>query len=289
MEFVNSKSNVSALAGRFAPPEHLMPLGDLSLESYYRLRPDSGVVYLKTCTGEGGGVGVVRARSVSEFADAIKKLQVQGASSDSIILQPEIRGRNFRFQVLLDPVRPDATIPVVSLTEQIVAEDGIRYTGSKPIPVVEKNLKNIRGAIIQFVSGIRERFPNAVGFAACDFFLAEDGRIVLFDPALRPTGNTAAFMLRLDLAARGVDAVVSDYHRIHLKSPMLPFSEVEKTLGSLADLSRIFKEGRGILPWGYNHYQGEGTFMVIGKSDKEVRAIWDSARTALTRKFSAEE
>ncbi len=280
MEFVNNKSNVARLAGSYAPPERITTLRDLSVELYQELKPSSGIVYIKTCTGEGGGMGVLRIESAEHMSQTIKEMRSQYSPDEELIVQPEIKGRNFRFQIFLDPHRPD-TIPVVSLTEQVVADDGIRYTGSRPIPVNEQNLAVIGDAIVEFAHNIRTLFPSAVGFASCDFFRTVDHQTILFDPALRPTGNTAAFMIRLDFEERGINAVVSDYQRIKLNAPNMPFSEVEQALGHLMDARRFYKEGVGIIPWGYNQYQGEGTFMVAGNDEEHVQLLWKTAQELL--------
>lgn len=280
MEFVNNKSNVAQLAGPYAPPEKITSLGQLSVATYEEMKPTSGVVYIKTCTGEGGGLGVLRVESAAQMSDVIEQMRAQHSSDEAIIIQPEIKGRNFRFQIFLDPKCTDK-VSVVSLTEQIVAEDGIRYTGSRPIPVNGANLAIIGDAIVEFAINIRKLFPSAIGFASCDFFRTEDHKTILFDPALRPTGNTAAFMIRLDLEERGVEAVVSDYRRIKLNAPNMPFSEVEKALDSLIDARKLYSQGIGVIPWGYNQYQGEGTFMVAGKDAEHVELLWKMAQELL--------
>lgn len=280
MDFVNTKSNVRHLAGRYAPPEHILRISEYDPILYSQLAPSSGVVYLKTCTGEGGGVGVIRAGSQAELDSGIQRVKSSAQGDPHIIIQPEIKARNYRFQVFLDPKNTES-IPVVSLTEQIVATDGIRYTGSKPIPLTSANLEPVGGAIVEFVTQIRNRFPEAIGFASCDFFHTDDGRIILFDPALRPTGNTASFMLRLELASRGLVCEVTDYRRIQLDKPGLPFEVLARALGNEMNPQEVLKTGRGILPWGYNQYQGEGVFMVVGRDSIEIEALWDYARITM--------
>jgi hypothetical protein len=44
---------------------------------------------------------------------------------------------------------------------------------------------------------------------------------------------------------------------------------------------RFYKEGVGIIPWGYNQYQGEGTFMVAGKDEEHVQLLWKTAQELL--------
>ena len=285
MEFVNKKSNVAVLAGAYAPPEEIVSVGNLSADLYERMKPSSGVIYLKTCTGEGGGIGVIRVTSREDMAATIAKLQGTYSADESIIVQPEIKGRNFRFQIFLNPKNLES-VPVVSLTEQIVADDGIQYTGSLPIPVTPENLAVIGDAIVEFANNIRLRYPDAVGFASCDFFRTEDHKTILFDPALRPTGNTASFMLRLDLQERGVPSIVADYKRIKLNAPNLPFSEVERVLGPVIDAQAVLKSGVGVLPWGYNQYQGEGTFMVLGRDQTQVDLLWAGVQAALRENLS---
>lgn len=284
MEFVNKKSNVAILAGPYAPPEEIISVESLSRDIYDRMKPSSGILYLKTCTGEGAGIGVIRVTSAQEMDATIAKLQATRPSDESIIVQPEIKGKNFRFQIFLNPNKLDS-VPVVSLTEQIVADDGIQYTGSRPIPITSANLAIIGDAIVEFAQNIRSRFPNAVGFASCDFFRTESGKTVLFDPALRPTGNTASFMIRLNLAERGVAAIVTDYKRIKLNAPGLPFSELERVLGPLVDAQAVLKSGVGVLPWGYNQYQGEGTFMIVGRDQVQVDLLWEGVQATLRRNF----
>ena len=285
MEFVNKKSNVAILAGSYAPPEAIISVGDLSVESYERMKPSSGVVYLKTCTGEGGGIGVIRVTSAAAMVATVERLKASYPADESIIVQPEIKGRNFRFQIFLNPKNLES-VPVVSLTEQIVADDGIQYTGSRPIAVTPENLAVIGDAIVEFANNIRLRYPDAVGFASCDFFRTEDHKTILFDPALRPTGNTASFMLRLDLQERGVPSIVADYKRIKLNAPNLPFSEVERVLGTLIDAQAVLKSGVGVLPWGYNQYQGEGTFMILGRDQTQVDLLWAGVQEVLRDNFA---
>lgn len=284
MEFVNKKSNVAILAGPYAPPEEIVSVANLTADIYERMKPSSGVIYLKTCTGEGGGIGVIRVTSAEEMTTTVAKLQATYPAEESIIVQPEIRGKNFRFQIFLNPHKHDS-VPVVSLTEQIVADDGIQYTGSRPISVTPANLAVVGDAIVEFAQNIRCRFPDAVGFASCDFFRTEDGKTILFDPALRPTGNTASFMIRLDLQERGVPSIVADYKRIKLKVPNLPFSEIERALGTVMDAQAVLKSGVGVLPWGYNQYQGEGTFMILGRDQTQVDLLWAGIQETLRESF----
>jgi hypothetical protein len=284
MDFVNSKANVKYLAGRFAPPEQILPASEVTADLFNALKPDSGVMYLKTCTGEGGGMGVTRVANVEQLDAAIKQIIELASPQEPVILQPEITGKNFRFQIFLDPCKPEVT-PVVSLTEQIVADDGIRYHGSIPYELTQENLAPLAEAITEFARNIRQRFPDAVGFASCDFFLTDKGQIILFDPALRPTGNTASFMLRLELQERGVAAAVTDYKKLRLNKPGLPFSAIEEVLGELANAKRVLEKGYGILPWGYNHYQGEGVFMAIAPTMQEAELLWTTTHDLLQQRL----
>ncbi len=284
MDFVNSKANVKYLAGRFAPPEHIIPVADINADLFNALKPSSGVMYLKTCTGEGGGMGVSRIQSVEQLDAVVKEISSKASPEERVIFQPEITGKNFRFQIFLDPQKPEVT-PVVSLTEQIVADDGIRYHGSIPHELSQENLAPLAEAITEFARNIRQRFPEAVGFASCDFFRTDDGQIILFDPALRPTGNTASFMLRLQLQELGVKAAVTDYKKLKLNNPGLPFSAVEEALGDLANIKQVFEKGYGILPWGYNQYQGEGVFMAIAPTAQEAEELWITTHDMLKQRL----
>jgi hypothetical protein len=223
--------------------------------------------------------------SAAAMVATVERLKASYPADESIIVQPEIKGRNFRFQIFLNPKNLES-VPVVSLTEQIVADDGIQYTGSRPIAVTPENLAVIGDAIVEFANNIRLRYPDAVGFASCDFFRTEDHKTILFDPALRPTGNTASFMLRLDLQERGVPSIVADYKRIKLNAPNLPFSEVERVLGTLIDAQAVLKSGVGVLPWGYNQYQGEGTFMILGRDQTQVDLLWAGVQEVLRDNFA---
>jgi hypothetical protein len=82
-----------------------------------------------------------------------------------------------------------------------------------------------------------------------------------------------------------VTAIVADYKRIKLKAPGLPFSEIERVLGPLVDAQAVLKSGVGVLPWGYNQYQGEGTFMIVGRDQGQVDTFWEGLQNTLRENF----
>ncbi len=136
--------------------------------------------------------------------------------------------------------------------------------------------------IVDMVKRIRERAPDAFGFLMCDFF--QDGeKITIYDPGIRPTGNTAtAMVLHFSAMLTGRDLYVQNFH-IDTQTPGYQFGEFCTRMGNLVEPDNIAKEHRGVLPWGWNHVTGFGAVIGVAPDKEAWQAMVDEIHRAHTK------
>ena len=265
MEVVNSKEKVGLLSA-FAAPERHKDIFEVTEEDFHELVEPGRRLYLKTCNTENAGEGVFPVASVEEFSAAmaeIKERTTRHGLSRMLVLQPEIHGQNKSFQIFIDPQDP-GHVPVVALTDQLIADDGKKYAGSVNHVVTPERMEAVGEAALDLTDRIWEHCPGAFGFVMCDYFEQDDGRIVTFDPGLRPSSNTGAAMVKLWIEeAAGCSASVSNSPWFDLKEPGIPYREIASRLGQFADPDQIVAHRIGVLPRGHNHIQGKTRFIII--------------------------
>lgn len=256
---LNSKESLREVSA-YAPEEVIKDMHAVTLTDYEQVRAaGAGRVYLKTCNTEAAGAGVFVCNTPAEFSERLEKIrakQIEHHLNRTLIIQPEIVGRNRSFQVFLNPDEPD-NIQVITLTDQLVEDDGITYRGSVNFAATRENLVQVGPVIVDMVGRIRSRFPDAFGILMCDFFETPDGKLVAYDPGIRPTGNTATAMAALlarSLSGRS-DLHVSNFH-IRTNRKGFRFQEFAEKLGGSLGPDSIAAGGRGLLPWGYNDKLG---------------------------------
>lgn len=273
--WVNAKDELPSLSG-FGPPEAVKDMYEASLDDFRAAKRGEGRVFLKTCNTESAGAGVFIVRTEGEFEQqlaVLREKQRQFGLSRRLVIQPEIVGQNRSFQVFLDP-KNKGQIQVVALTDQLVEADGKTYKASVNHPISAANVEPIGHAIIDMARRIWERAPDAFGFLMCDYFQTAEGP-VLYDPGLRPTGNTATAMAaHLARKLTGRDAFTSlIFATTGVRG--LSFAQFRERAGELVEPAAIRRTGRGLLPWGWNHVLGCGT--LIGVAPHE--AAFDELRS----------
>ncbi len=282
-EWLNSKDDLAAISA-YAPNEIIKNMYEVTVEDYRHVLGSGRRVYLKTNNTEAAGEGVFICNSEDEFEDHmedIKAKQAQFKLNESLVIQPELTGQNRNFQVFLDPKHPDC-IQVVALTDQLVEDDGKTYKSSINYPITPESMTTVGPVIVDMVTRIRERAPDAFGFLMCDFF--QDGdKITIYDPGIRPTGNTAtAMVLHFTAMLTGHDLYVQNFH-IDTRKPGYQFGEFCTRMGSLVEPDNIATEHRGVLPWGWNHVTGFGALVGVAPNQEAWQAMVDYIRTAYTR------
>jgi hypothetical protein len=276
--WVNAKDELPSLSG-FLPPESVTDMYDATVADFRAAKRGELRVFLKTCNTESAGAGVFIVRTEQEFEAQLAELrdnQRRFGLSRRLVIQPEIAGANRSFQVFLDPERRDQ-IQVVALTDQLVEADGKTYKASINHPITAATVEPVGRAILDMVGRIWARAPEAFGFLMCDYFQTDEGP-VLYDPGLRPTGNTAtAMVFHLARKLTGRDSFTS---LIHLRTGVqgLTFAQFRERAGGLLEPETLRRTGRGVLPWGWNDLQGFG--VLIGVADDE--AAFDALREEVT-------
>ncbi len=266
-QLLNSKESLKKVTA-FAPDEVIKDMHEVTLSDYETVRAaGAGRVYLKTCNTEAAGAGVFVCNNPSEFSSHLENIRARQKAHNlnrTLIVQPEIVGRNRSFQVFLDPKEPQ-TIQVITVTDQLVEDDGITYRGSVNYPADAEHLRDVGPLILDMVGRIRLVFPEAFGILMCDFFETRDGRLIAYDPGIRPTGNTATAMAALlsrDLTGRSLH--VSSFP-LRTKRDGFRFEDFTEKVRDLLGPEALAHNGRGLLPWGWNDKLGFG--VLIGVAD----------------------
>jgi hypothetical protein len=272
--WLNSKDDLGSVS-RFSPPGRVVDMYEATAELYADASHGGGRVYLKACNTECAGEGVFIANSLEEYEahlTALRANQVKFQLSRRLVIQPEIRGRNCSFQVFLDPANRDE-IQIVAVTDQLVEADGKTYRGSINHPITREIVEHLGPVLTDMVERVWKRHPGAYGFLMCDYFRTDDG-VVIYDPGIRPTGNTAtALALHLARKLTNEELYVSSFP---LRSGRngLRFGEFARTAGAIVDPENLRREHRAVLPWGWNDVLGFG--MLIGIAPDETE--WEKLR-----------
>ncbi len=274
VRMLNSKAFVSELSA-YAPHEFRGDLreGASPLVSKILEFLQEGTVYVKTSDTESAGRGVFRVESeleaITVINDSIKRFHATPGLQSVVIIQPAIKGVNKSFQVLItDEWR--SNLQVVALTDQLVGQNGVTYAGSVNHEVTADRLERIGPAIIDMVERIQAKCPDARGFLMCDYFERPDGSVVLFDPGLRPSGNTAGAMAKLWVeSVTGSTLSIKNRVPLEVSEPGLPWLKLCERLGKYSSPDSIVTEGRGVLLQGYNHLASKARLIVVTRTPDE--------------------
>jgi hypothetical protein len=282
-EWLNSKDDLATISA-YAPTEVVKDMYDVTIDDYRHVLGDGRRVYLKTNNTEAAGAGVFICNSEAEFEAQLNDIKVTQAHfglNRSLVVQPELVGQNRNFQVFLDPKRPDC-IQVIALTDQLVEDDGKTYKSSVNYPITADSMAIVGPVIVDMVARIRGRFPDAFGFLMCDFF--QDGeKITIYDPGIRPTGNTATAMVQhFSRMLANCDLYVQNFH-LDTRTPGYQFGEFCTRMGSLVEPENIAKEHRAVLPWGWNHVTGFGALIGVAPSQASWQEMVDTIQRSYTR------
>ena len=271
--WANAKDCLDTLTS-YRPSEVVKDMYEATLADYEAARRGAGRVFLKTSNTESAGMGVYIASSPADFEahlTTIREAQERFGLNRRLVIQPEIIGVNKSFQVLLDPREPD-TIAVVALSDQLVEADGKTYRSSRNHPIIAKNVEPVGAAILDMVDHIRARHPEAFGFLMADYFATEQGPVI-YDPGLRPTGNTAtalAAQLARKLTGRPYAASLLP---LNTGRPGLTFADFARRAGPLVDPENIPRERRALMPWGWNPIQGFGMVIAVAEDQDALDAL----------------
>ncbi|MBW2526727.1 MAG: hypothetical protein JRI23_21265, partial [Deltaproteobacteria bacterium] len=265
MEFLNSKETVRQLSAYAAEETH-KDVFAVTADDYHAAAKPGRRVYLKTCNTENAGEGVFPVDTLEQFLaelEGIRARTEQYGLNRTLVIQPEILGDNKSFQIFLRPDEPER-VPVVALTDQLVDPDGKKYAGSLNHVVTTERTAVVAEAILDLVDRIGEHCPGAFGFVMCDYFEQDEGRIVTFDPGLRPSSNTGAAMVKLWVEeAAGQSAGVTNSPWFDFGEPGITYAEIVRRLGKYADPDYIVSERLGVLPRGHNPIQGKTRFIIV--------------------------
>lgn len=281
-KWLNSKEDLRSVTA-FAPTEVVLDMYDATLGHYRECKRGDGRVFLKTCNTESAGAGVFIARDEGEYervlAD-IREKQAKYGLNRKLVIQPEVKGRNRSFQVFMDPSSPEQ-ISVVAITDQLVEADGKTYKASINHAITAENVRHAGPMIVDMVARVRARYPSAFGFLMCDYFETDTG-VVAFDPGIRPTGNTATVLAsHLGRSLTGEHMATS---LLHLRSGIKDFAyeTFVSKIGRLADPENLQREGRAVLPWGWNHLQGFGVLICVARNQDDAAALASEVQSLAT-------
>lgn len=262
-EWLNSKHDLASISA-YAPVEIVKDMYAVGRDDYHAVHQPGGRVFLKTCNTESAGLGVEICATEEDFEAklaTIRDRQAQHGLSRTLVVQAELIGRNRSFQVFLDPRTPDE-IPVVALTDQLVEADGKTYKGSVNYPVNADTIGPVAPVILDMVERIRARYADAFGFLMVDFFEAPDGRITVYDPGIRPSGNTATALVgHFARKLTGRDRLVCNAF-VETGEPC-SFATLRQRLAPLFEPGHLAETGTGVFPWGWNALQGSGILIVV--------------------------
>ncbi|MCC6522995.1 MAG: hypothetical protein IT373_10070 [Polyangiaceae bacterium] len=261
--WLNSKEGLDTITS-YGPREVVKDMYEVALADFEHARGAGGRVFLKTCNTENAGSGVFIAATAAEFEAELAKIrdkQARFGLSRRLVVQPEIRGTNKSFQVFLDPKAP-GEIQVVALSDQLVEADGKTYRSSVNHAITRATVEPVGAAILDMVDHIWARHPEAFGFLMSDYFQTAAGPVI-YDPGLRPTGNTATAMAA-HLARKLTDRdFATCLLPLPTERPGLTFEAFARRAGVLVDPENLKVDGRALLPWGWNPVQGFGLVIAV--------------------------
>ena len=262
--WLNSKDALASIS-RYAPVEVVKDMYGVGVADFRATKRPGARVFLKTCNTESAGRGVEICSTEDEFVRILADLrsnQARFGLSRTLVVQPELTGRNRSFQVFLEPEHRDE-IQVVGLSDQFVEADGKTYKGSVNYPVAAETLEPVGPVIVDMVARIWRRFPEAFGFLMCDFFETPDGERTVYDPGIRPTGNTPTAMVSLFAQKLvGQHMFVSNFF-LDTGKRGLRFSDLVARTGPLTEPENLAREGLAVFPWGWNPILGQGILIGV--------------------------
>lgn len=281
--FVNTKKNTKHLS-RFAAPYEVVHLERTTAADFERVG-NGGPVYVKTNNTENTGDGVFKCDTPRQYVSTVTKLYDDAMKHGldlEIVLQPRIEGDNRSFQFFLDPSTPE-TIDVLSISRQLIEEDGKTYLGNENPPLTPELLTpQVRAMMTDMAQRIRTIDPQTFGFIMCDYFQLPDGRVLAFDPGLRPSGNTATILSRMYLEEQLSSAGYrSEMFAAPARREGMSFKEYVRPIDAILGPQSAARDGHCVLPWGYNHVQGKALLIALSKTRDGIAAIVDDVQETL--------
>lgn len=233
-------------------------------------------LYIKLNNTEASGIGVFRCDSADDFKKTIVSLREKALLHDldtEIVIQPKVDGKNKSFQYILNPGEPHR-IQLLTLSEQFIADDGVTYVSSINAPIFDKDISSHLAVLMtNMARHIQAIDLDAFGCVMCDYFELKDGKLLAFDPGLRPTGNTATAIARLLIQEQAGSPMHSTLFCPETTKRETPFKTFIQPLGALMGPDAAAKDGCCVLPWGYNHIQGRGLFIGVAKTREELENL----------------
>ena len=279
---VNTKKYLRPLSA-WAADYELVDLDAACAEDFERIGGGKRV-YVKLNNTENTGDGVRPVDTAEQYMATVREIKAQADAHGldrQIAVQPQIQGRNHSFQFVMRP--GDQRLGLIALSNQRVADDGVTYAGSENLPLTpEAVTPELAAVMTDMAARIRAIDPEAFGCVMCDYFTTPDGRILTFDPGLRPTGNTATALARMRAEEElGMKPLVSEFFFVPTTPTERSYDAFSAPLGKRIQMDNIVQSGWAIQPWGYNQHMGRGPLIAIGTSQRKLREAIDEATAIL--------
>ncbi|PKL36393.1 hypothetical protein CVV38_00585 [Candidatus Peregrinibacteria bacterium HGW-Peregrinibacteria-1] len=253
----------------------------------------SGLFYIKLNNTENSGEGVKKCfkkvNGVNEPLSIVELTKlVEGLKQDVMVyglnsivaIQPHVDGVDRNFQIF---VTPDSDkIHVVTLSEQFVDENGSYQSSiNSPFDIHEID-ERLERVIIDLADNYRSVL-KAFGFVMCDYIETAEGELKVIDPGLRPTANTATAMAKLWLEEQTGEAVYSSLHFVKT-GEFASFASFASGVDKFMSADSLVKNGHAVLPWGYNHHQGAGLFVVATSNRDDIEGLKNDVSARIKRR-----
>jgi hypothetical protein len=224
---------------------------------------------------------VNREAATAEISDGVEKVRLP----EDVVLQAALPpGKNSSFSLFL-PRAADA-VYVLAVGDQLTCPTTHKFLGCWNHPVTQETVAPLVEPICGLVSRVRERHPDAFGVLMADYWLCDDGRVVMFDLGLRPSGNTPGALIRTMVEERaGFTPVLHSDWRVETGGRPAGFDTFAKALGALIDPGVVLAAGRGLVPFGYNPQQRDARLVVVGSRRSEIEAVQKEALRRLNAAF----
>jgi len=284
LRYVNTKKYLRELSS-YAAPDTIVDLRKTTVHDFFAVGKGD-TVYVKKNNTENTGNGVLICKTADQYEAIVQELLSEAKEHHldfDIVLQSRIEGTNRSFQYFMTPDQPKS-IGMMALSYQHIEKDGKTYAGSDNVPVSAENVDaNLAAMMLDMATKLRALDSKVFGFVMCDYFETKDG-LLAFDPGLRPTGNTATALARMFMEEQMREPhLLSSLTFIPSARPETSFKNYTKPIDALMGPDAFVKEESCVLPWGYNHLQGNGLFIGIGKTQEKLQAVLaEVSRTLLS-------
>lgn len=271
-DLVSNKSWTTRLVGSYAPYEEVIDMfaSEATPELFERVKGDSETIYVKLCNDEHGGMGVKPVRDLDTLTRLLaehREHTKKHALSPQLVLQRGAEGVSRSFCFFIDG--RDSTIPVLSVTDQMVDPKTGRDLGNRHYPITPEVVRPLTGMISELRANILRYCPNAFGLVMCDFIHGAGDQVVAIDPGLRPSASTPSAMAQLwTSGVNGANSYVRNNQCFRFQ-PGFTWGDFVNTVGHLADPATIRSAGVGVVPFSWEPRYGTGRVITIAKNEAQ--------------------